>query len=676
MNPLLSPSKLPFGAPAFDIIKTEHYLPAFNKAIEMARAEVDAICANSDAPSFPNTIDALSRAGQALEDVSNIFFNLNEACTSDRMQEIAEKISPALTEYSMYVRFNRPLFGRVKAVYEARESLNLNPEQMRLLEETWKSFSRSGANLPEEDRAEYSAAQEQLSLASLRFEKNALDATNAFILEVTDEIDLEGMPAFVVQAAKEEAASRGCQGWVFTLQAPSYSAFMSYSANRGQREKVWRAYNTRALGGKSDNSGNIRRIVELRELIARLLGYKSYSYYALEERMAKNPETVNAFLADLMAKTRPFALKEMSELQEYAASKGFEGDIMPWDFSYWSRRLKEDRYAFTSEQLKPYFELEKVKKAVFGLAATLYGLSFERESDLPVYHPDVEVYKVCDGSRFMGLLYMDFFPRESKRSGAWMTNFREQSIENGEEKRPFVSLVTNFTKPTADTPSLLTFGEVTTLLHEFGHCLHSLLSEGTYPSLTGTNVVRDFVELPSQIMENWAFEKEFLNTFARHYQTGELIPEEYIDRLLAAKNYQAGYAFVRQLQFGILDMAWHSGEKLPQTGVAEFEASVCAPNAVVAVIAGTAMSPSFTHIFSGGYSAGYYSYKWAEVLSADAFDYFKQEGVFNREIAGSFRKNILSRGDMEDADVLYRKWRGRDATADALLKSEGLINKN
>ena len=676
MNPLLTPSALPFGAPAFDTIKTENYLPAFKKAIEMARSEVDAICANSDAPSFPNTIDALARAGQALEDVSNIFFNLNEACTSDRMQEIAEEVSPALTEYSMYVRLNRPLFGRVKAVYEAREAMNLNPEQMRLLEETYKSFSRSGANLPEKDCAEYSAAQEELSLASLRFEKNALDATNAFVLEITDEKDLEGMPAFVVKAAKEEAAARGSQGWVFTLQAPSYGAFMSYSANRGQREKVWRAYNTRALGGKSDNSGNIRRIVELRERIARLLGYKSYSYYALEERMAKNPETVNAFLADLMAKTRPFALKEMSELREYAASKGFEGDIMPWDFSYWSRRLKEDRYAFTSEQLKPYFELEKVKKAVFGLATTLYGLSFERENNLPVYHPDVEVYKVCDGSRFMGLLYMDFFPRESKRSGAWMTNFREQSIENGEEKRPFVSLVTNFTKPTADTPSLLTFGEVTTLLHEFGHCLHSLLSEGTYSSLTGTNVVRDFVELPSQIMENWAFEKEFLNTFARHYQTGELIPEEYIDRLLAAKNYQAGYAFVRQLQFGILDMAWHSGENLPQTGVAEFEASVCAPNAVVPIIDGTAMSPSFTHIFSGGYSAGYYSYKWAEVLSADAFDYFRQEGVFNREIAGSFRRNILSRGDMEDADVLYRKWRGRDATADALLESEGLVKKN
>ncbi|MBQ3660367.1 MAG: M3 family metallopeptidase, partial [Bacteroidales bacterium] len=485
MNPLLTPSTLQFGAPAFDKIKTEHYLPAFKKAIEMARSEVDAICANSDAPSFPNTIDALARAGQVLEDVSNIFFNLNEACTSDRMQEIAEEVSPALTEYSMYVRLNRPLFGRVKAVYEAREALNLNPEQMRLLEETYKSFSRSGANLPEKDRAEYSAAQEELSLASLRFEKNALDATNAFVLEITDEKDLEGMPAFVVKAAKEEAAARGSQGWVFTLQAPSYGAFMSYSANRGQREKVWRAYNTRALGGKSDNSGNIRRIVELRERIARLLGYKSYSYYALEERMAKNPETVNAFLADLMAKTRPFALKEMSELREYAASKGFEGDIMPWDFSYWSRRLKEDRYAFTSEQLKPYFELEKVKKAVFGLATALYGLSFERENNLPVYHPDVEVYKVCDGGRFMGLLYMDFFPRESKRSGAWMTNFREQSIEGGEEKRPFVSLVTNFTKPTADTPSLLTFGEVTTLLHEFGHCLHSLLSEGTYPSLTG-----------------------------------------------------------------------------------------------------------------------------------------------------------------------------------------------
>ena len=674
-NPLLAPSANPYGAPAFDKIETKHYAPAFDAAIAQAKEEIDAICQNPAPPTFENTIEALERSGEALSNVSGIFFNLLEADSDDEMRSIAEQVSPKLTEFSMYVQLNRELFARVKAVYDAKDSLNLNQEQARLLEERYKSFTRNGADLPEEARAAYAETQEQLQLATLKFGENALNATNAFTLHITDTADMAGIPDYAAAAAKEDAEARGLDGWVFTLQAPSYSAFMSYSGNSAQREQLWRAYNTRALGGDFDNSEVIRKIVSLREESARLLGYKSFACYALEERMARNPETVNAFLADLMAKTRPFAVNEVRKLNEYAVGKGFKGEIMPWDFSYWSRLMREERYSITTELLKPYFELGSVRTAVFNLPNTLYGITLQRREDIPGYHPDVEVYEVKDGDRFLGLLYMDFFPRASKRSGAWMTNFREQSIEEGVEKRPFVSLVTNFTKPVGDTPSLLTFDEVTTLLHEFGHCLHSLLSEGSYSSLTGTNVARDFVELPSQIMENWAYESEFLSSFAKHYQTGEVIPQEYIDRIIAAKNHMAGYASVRQLQFGLLDMAWHSGEPLPATGVDKFESSVLTPTAVVAVVDSTAMSPAFTHIFSGGYSAGYYSYKWAEVLAADAFRYFKETGIFNKETAASFRREILSKGDIEDADVLYRSWRGRDPDPEALLESDGLVTK-
>ena len=674
-NPLLVASSNPYGAPAFDKIQTKHYIPAFEKAIALAREEIDAICQNPDCPTFENTVEALERSGEALSLVSGIFFNLLEADSDEEMRAIAEEVSPKLTEFSMYVQLNRELFARVKAVYDTKDSLNLNQEQSRLLEERYKSFVRNGANLPEDARSAYATAQEQLQLATLKFGENALNATNAYILHITDSLDMAGIPDYAAAAAKEEAVTRGLDGWVFTLQAPSYSAFMSYGGNRAQREQLWLAYNTRALGGEFDNGGAIRKIVSLREETARMLGYKSYACYALEERMARNPEAVNAFLADLMAKTRPFAIKEVAQLNEYAASKGFNDNIMPWDFSYWSRRMREENYSITTELLKPYFELGSVRTAVFNLANTLYGITLSRREDIPGYHPDVEVYEVKDGDRFLGLLYMDFFPRASKRSGAWMTNFREQSIADDGEKRPFVSLVTNFTKPVGDTPSLLTFDEVTTLLHEFGHCLHSLLSEGTYASLTGTNVARDFVELPSQIMENWAYESEFLSSFAKHYRTGEVIPQEYIDRIIASKNHMAGYASVRQLQFGLLDMAWHSGEPLPETDVDKFEASVLIPTAVVPVIDSTAMSTSFTHIFSGGYSAGYYSYKWAEVLAADAFAYFKQTGIFNRETAASFRSQILSRGDIEDADVLYRNWRGRDPDPEALLESDGLVSR-
>ncbi len=674
MNYLLEPSRLAYGAPQFDKIETADYMPAFVEAISRAKKDIDKIVADPSEPDFDNTIEALEESGSDLGRISSIFFNLNEACTSSEMHEIAEKVSPLLNEYSMYVSLNRELFAKVKSVYERRNNLGLDPERMRLCERTYRSFARGGANLEGKDREEYGAIKEELELTSLRFDKNALDATNAYTLQITDKADLDGMPDYVVDAAVQEAATRGLDGWLFTLQAPSYCAFMAYSANREQREQMWRAYNSRALGGEKDNSGNIRKIVSLRERCAHLLGYKSFACFALEVRMAKNPETVNAFLADLMTRCRPFAKRERKQLNEYAAANGFEGKLKAWDFSYWSRRLKEERYNFTAEQLKPYFELGAVRRAVFELATTLYGLSFERRTDIPGYHPDVEVYEVRDGERFMGLLYMDFFPRESKRQGAWMTNFREQYIVGGREVRPLVSLVTNFTKPVGDTPSLLTFDEVTTLLHEFGHCLHSLLSEGRYESLTGTNVTRDFVELPSQLMENWAYEPEWLNTFARHYQTAEMIPAEYIEKIVAAKNFNAGCAFVRQLRFGMLDMAWHSGSPLPDCPVPEFERLVCKPDSESEEVPSTAMSTTFTHIFAGGYAAGYYSYMWADVLAEDAFEYFKEEGIFNRELAGRFRAQLLSRGDSEDADVLYRNWRGRDAASDALLKSNGLAD--
>ena len=673
MNPLLTPSGNPFGAPAFDKIENKHYLPAFEQAIKEAKAEVDAIINNPEEPSFENTIEALSFAGMKLNDVGSIFFNLNEACTNEEMQALAEKIEPMLTEYSVSVSMNADLFAKIKAVYEKRDSLELTKEQARLLDQTYKSFARSGADLPDDKKAEYAKVQEELSLATLQFGKNVLAATNAYTLHITDTAQLAGLPEYVREMGASEAAAMNLDGWVYTLKEPSYFPFVKYSECRDLREQMWKARSSRCLSGDTDNSENIRKIIALREKSAQILGFDHFADMALEFRMAKTPGTVNSFLADLMGKSLPFAKKDVAEIQEYANVHGFEGELMPWDFSYWSEKLQEEKYSLNEEMLKPYFELGNVRKAVLGLATTLYGLTFEERTDIPKYHPDVVTYEVKDGDRFMGLLYMDFFPRESKRGGAWMTSFRDSYIKDGEETRPFVQIVTNFTKPTENTPSLLTFDEVTTILHEFGHGLHGLLAEGSYTDLTGTSVARDFVELPSQIMENWAYEPEFLCSFAKHYQTGEVIPQELVDRIIAAKNYLAGYSSVRQLQFGIIDMAWHSGNDVSDADVAEFEKSVLEPSKVIALIDGTAQSPSFTHIFSGGYSAGYYSYKWAEVLEADAFSLFKEKGIFNKEVAASFRENILSKGNLEDADELFRAFRGRDPRPEALLEKSGMV---
>lgn len=672
-NPLLEPSTAPHGAPAFDKIKTEHYKPAFLAAIDSAKANVDAILANTDEPTFENTIEALQNCGRQLGNIGNIFFNLLEACTNEKMQQIAEEISPLMTQYSMSIVLNPELFKKIKTVYDNRANLNLNQEQSKLLEETYKSFADNGANLNDEDKAKYAKIEEELSLASLKFGKNVLSATNAFIINITDENELAGLPQYVKDMGIADAKARNMEGYVFTLEAPSYGPFLKYSENRLLREKMWKAYNSKCIGGEFDNTETIRQIAELRYQEATLLGYKTYAEYAIKDRMAKTPEKVESFLSDLMTKSLPFAKKEIAEIQQYAEGKGFEGQLMPWDFSYWSNKYQEEKYYINDELLKPYFELSSVQVAIFDLAHRLYGLNFVETKDVPVYHPDVHTFEVTDeNGKFMALLYIDYFPRESKRGGAWMTSFREEGIYDGVEERPFVSLVTNFTKPTAKDPSLLTFDEFTTILHEFGHALHGILAEGTYSSLTGTNVARDFVELPSQIMENWACEPEFLQSFAKHYQTGEVIPQELIDKIIAAKNFLAAYGNVRQLHFGTIDMAWHTLNTLPEESVVVFEQETLSSSVLMPTIDSTAIAPAFTHIFSGGYAAGYYSYKWAEVLEADAFALFKEKGIFNKEVAESFRKNILSRGSIEDADVLYRNFRGRDPQPEALLEKLGL----
>ena len=616
-------------------------------------------------------------AGSKLNKVGGIFFNLMEAHTSDEMQVIAEQVSPMLTEYSMYVSLNEHLFKRVKAVYEKRNELGLDKDQMILLEDSYKGFVRGGANLSEEDKSVYSKWAEELSLATLQFSKNVLAATNAYTLHITDSTDLAGLPEYAKVMGAETAKEKGLEGWAFTLDYPSYGPFMKYSTVRNLREDMWKAYNSRALGGEFDNSEVVKTIVDLRIKMANILGYETWADYQLEERMAKNRNTVNEFISQLLEPSMEFAKKDIESVFKYAKKNGFEGDkLMPWDFSFWSERYQEAEYSLNAEELKPYFRLESCIDAVFSLANRLYGLEFVELDNVPVYHEDVKVYEVKDADgRHMALFYADFFPRASKRGGAWMTEFRGQSIKNGVEYRPFISTVMNFTKPTADTPSLITHDEFTTFLHEFGHALHGILAEGRYESLTGTNVPRDFVELPSQILENWGYEPEYLNSFAKHYQTGEPIPAELIEKIVAAKNYLAGYGQVRQLHFGYLDMNWHSLTSVPEMSVIEFEQSVLAPYETLPAVADTGFSTSFSHIFSGGYSAGYYSYKWAEVLEADAFSLFKEKGIFNQEVAKSFRENVLSKGASDEASVLYRNFRGHDPQPQALMKKLGLTGK-
>ena len=673
-NPLLTKSALPFGAPQFDKIGNQHYIPAFKHAIEEGKAEVDAIVNNPESPTFQNTIEALEYAGETLSRISHIFYNLLEANTNEEMQNIAEEISPLTTEFSMYVRLNDGLFKRIKCVYEQRASLNLNAIEMRLLEKTYEGFARNGANLSPEDKEIYSKYMEELSLLSLQFGKNVLAATNAFTLNITDENDLTGLPDYVKEQAADAAKNKNLEGWLFDLTAPSYGPFMKFSERRDLREKMYRQYNTRAFGGELDNSDIIKRIAELRIKVANILGYKNFAEYQTERRMAKNPTSVNEFLKKLLEPSLPKAKQEIAELNTYARSHGFSGEeIMPWDFSFYSEKLRAEKYDLRDEQLKPYFQLDLCIDAIFNLANKLYGLTFTELHDIPVYHQDVKVYDVKDNDgSHLALFYADFFPRESKRGGAWMTEFRGQRIYNNIDERPLISIVTNFTKPTADTPSLITHDEFTTLLHEFGHALHGILTKGKYESMTGTNVDHDFVELPSQIMENWCYEPEYLNTFAKHYKTGEIIPADLIEKIVVSMNYQSAYFHIRQLQFGILDMAWHTLTDIFEEDALSFEKKVLSATSVLPSIPECIISTTFSHIFAGGYCAGYYSYKWAEVLAADGFSLFKEKGIFNQETARNFRE-LLSQGDSIDASVLYRNFRGHDPEPEALLKQLGII---
>ena len=674
-NPLLTKSTLPYGAPQFDKIETQHYIPAFKQAIEEGKAEIDAIVNNPEAPSFKNTIEALEYAGETLNGISHIFYNLLEANTNEEMQNIAEEISPLTTEFSMYVRLNDGLFQRIKSVYEQRESLNLDDVELRLLEKTYEGFARNGANLSPEDKETYSKYMEELSLLSLQFGKNVLAATNAFSLNLTDENDLIGLPDYVKEQAAEAAKNKDLQGWLFDLTAPSYVPFMKFSERRDLREKMYRQYNTRAFGGELDNSDIIKRIAELRIMVANILGYKNFAEYQTERRMAKNPTSVNEFLSKLLGPALPKAKQEVAELNTYAKAHGFtEKEIMPWDFSFYSEKLRAEKYDLRDEQLKPYFQLDLCINAIFDLANKLYGLTFTELNDIPVYHQDVKVYEVKDkDDSHLALFYADFFPRESKRGGAWMTEFRGQRIYNNTDERPLISIVTNFTKPTSDTPSLITHDEFTTLLHEFGHALHGIITKGKYESMTGTSVDHDFVELPSQIMENWCYEPEYLNTFAKHYKTGETIPTDLIEKIVLSMNYQSAYFHIRQLQFGILDMAWHTLSDIFEEDALTFEKKVLSATNVLPSIPECIISTAFSHIFAGGYCAGYYSYKWAEVLAADGFSLFKEKGIFNQEVATSFRE-LLSQGDSIDAAILYRNFRGHDPEPEALLKQLGIIN--
>ena len=674
-NPLLTTSTLPYGAPQFDKIENQHYIPAFKQAIEEAKAEVDAIINNTEDPTFENTIEALEYSGSTLNRISHIFYNLLEANTNDEMQNIAEEITPLTTEFSMYVSLNESLFQRVKQIYNNQKIMTLDAEETRLLEKTYESFARNGANLSPENKEIYSKYIEELSLLSLQFGKNVLAATNAFTLNLTDENDLIGLPDYVKEQAADAAKNKELKGWLFDLTAPSYIPFMKFSKRRDLREKMYREYNTRAFGGELDNSQIIKRIAELRILTARILGYNNYAEYKTERRMVKTPNAVDNFLNKLLVPALPKARQEVEELNTFAKANGFtEDQLMPWDFSFYAEKLRLERYDLSDEQLKPYFQLEHCINAIFDLANKLYGLTFDELNDIPVYHEDVKVYDVKDrdGSH-LALFYADFFPRESKRGGAWMTEFRGQRIYNGIDERPLISIVTNFTKPTADTPSLITHDEFTTLLHEFGHALHGILTKGKYESMTGTSVDHDFVELPSQIMENWCYEPEYLNTFAKHYQTGETIPNELIDKIVESKNYLSAYYHIRQLQFGILDMAWHKLTEIFEEDPLTFEKNVLSATNVLPSIPECIISTAFSHIFAGGYCAGYYSYKWAEVLAADGFSLFKEKGIFNQEVANSFR-DLLTKGDSIDPAILYRNFRGHDPEPEALLRQLKIEN--
>jgi peptidyl-dipeptidase Dcp len=664
-----------YNTAPFSQIKNEEYLPAFQEGIALAKAEIDAIVNNPEKPTFENTIETLAFSGNTLDRISSIFFNLNSAETSDEMQKIAQEVSPLLSEFGNDVRLNAALFAKVKAVYEQKETLNLNPEQTTLLDKKYKSFSRNGANLSDDKKTTLREIDKELSKLSLQFGENVLAETQAFQMHLTDEKDLAGLPEGTIEAAHSLAKSLEKEGWIFTLDHPSYIPFVTYSDNRELRKKMAIAFGARAFqNNEFDNQEIVLKIAKLRFDRAQLLGYATHAHFVLEERMAENPEKVKTFSNDLLAKAKPAAQKEFAELTAFAKKLDGIEQLEKWDGAYYSEKLKQQLFNLDDETLKPYFQLEKVLDGAFAVAQKLYGITFEEIFDIDKYHDEVKTYEVKDDeNQLVAVFYVDFFPRKGKRNGAWMTSFKSQYIKDGVNERPHISNVCNFTKPTETKPSLLTFNEVTTLFHEFGHGLHGMLANTTYPSLSGTSVYWDFVELPSQIMENWCYEAEALALFAYHYQTGEMIPMELVHKIKESASFQEGMATMRQLSFGLLDMGWHGQDPTNIKDIKAFETEQFLATQLYPEVKENAMSTAFSHIFQGGYSSGYYSYKWAEVLDADAFAYFQEKGIFDKEVAAKFKDNVLSKGGTEHPMILYKRFRGQEPKPDALLKRAGLI---
>lgn len=671
-NPLVAEWNTPFQTPPFDLIKLEHYMPAFEYALKQAKQDIYMIANQKSVPTFENTVVAMDRSGALLSRISNVFFNMLSANTSPELQKIAQEVSPLLTQHSNEIYHNKPLFNRVKEVYKMKEKLE-KPEDKMLLEKTYKAFINSGAELSLEDQEVYNNISMQLSKLSLQFSENVLSATNAFEVVFSTSEELKGLPDNELAIAQEKAKAKGKEGYLFDLSAPSYGAIMKYADDRKLREKFYKVYNSKAFEGEFDNNGIIAEIVSLRFKLARLMGFENYAEYALQDRMAENAKNVYNLLDQLLEVSYAAAKGEIADITKYAQSIGFKGNLERWDFTYYSEKYKNYKFNISDDMVKPYFKLENVIDGVFKLTNKLYGITYKQNKKIQVYHQDVTVYEVYRNKNLLGILYLDFHPRASKRGGAWMTSFREQSVDaKGNNIRPLVSLVMNFTPSTPGNPSLLTYDEVTTFLHEFGHGLHGLLSNVTYESISGTSVPRDFVELPSQIMENFASNQEFLKLFAYHYKTKKLIPEETIQKLKDMDNYLSGYSFCRQLTFGYLDMMWHTITPERLSEITELEREAVAKTELLPRVDGTCISTAFSHIFAGGYAAGYYGYKWAEVLDADAFSYFVENGVYDKKIADSFVDNILSKGGTLKAMEMYTNFRGREPQVDALLKRSGL----
>ena len=667
MNPLLQD----FNTAPFSKISNDNYKPAIQKGIEIAKLEIDAITHNSNEPTFENTTVALDFSGEKLNRITSIFFNLNSAETNDEIQKIAQEVSPWLSEFGNDITLNTALFARVKAVFNVKETLDLSAEQTMLLDKQYKSFARNGANLNKEDKSKLREIDAKLSTLSLKFGENVLAETNAFELHITNENDLAGLP----ESEKEAAKSKDKEGWVFTLDYPSYIPFLTYIDNRELRKKMAIAAGKKGFQDNSfNNEGVVLEIVNLRHQRANLLSYKTHAHFVLEERMAETPENVIAFSNNLLEKAKPAAIKEFNNLEAYAKKLDGIDQLQKWDGAYYSEKLKKEIFDLDQEILKPYFKLENVIGGVFEIANRLFDLQFEEVSNIDKYHEDVKTFNVTDTKgNFIAVFYADFHPRKGKRNGAWMTSYKSQQIKNDINERPHVSIVCNFTKPTETKPSLLTFNEVTTLFHEFGHALHGMLANTTYNSLSGTSVSWDFVELPSQILENWCFEREALELFAKHYETGEVIPMNYVEKIKESASFHEGMQTLRQLSFGLLDMQWHGQDPTEISSVKVFENGAFADTKLYPDVAENVMSTAFSHIFQGGYSAGYYSYKWAEVLDADAFEYFLEEGIFNKEVATKFKENVLSKGGTEKPMELYKRFRGKEPKPDALLKRAGLI---